>query len=48
MYTIVALATPPMNGAIHIIRISGKDTYKIINKISNQKVLHKGYCVQKV
>jgi tRNA modification GTPase len=46
--TIVALATPPMNGAIHIIRVSGANTYDIVNKISDSKIIKKGYSVQRV
>jgi tRNA modification GTPase len=48
MKTIVALATPPMNGAIHIIRISGNDAFNIINNISKQKISKRGYEMQKV
>lgn len=36
--TICALATARMNCAIHIIRISGPNTYKIVNKISSKKI----------
>ncbi|MDR2829180.1 MAG: tRNA uridine-5-carboxymethylaminomethyl(34) synthesis GTPase MnmE, partial [Mycoplasmataceae bacterium] len=46
--TIVSLATPPMNGAIHIIRISGEDTYKIINKITDKNVKRESYIIQHV
>jgi tRNA modification GTPase len=45
--TIVALATPPMNGAIHIIRISGSSTYSIINKITSSKITKIGYSIQR-
>ncbi len=36
--TIVALATAPMNCAIHIIRISGYDTYPILNSILKKPI----------
>ncbi|MDR2461821.1 MAG: tRNA uridine-5-carboxymethylaminomethyl(34) synthesis GTPase MnmE [Mycoplasmataceae bacterium] len=45
--TIVALATPPMNCAIHIIRISGCKAYEIINKICDEKITKVGYSVQR-
>jgi tRNA modification GTPase len=48
MKTIVALATPPMNGAIHIIRISGNDAFNMINSISKQRISKRGYEMQKV
>ncbi len=38
MSTIVALATAPMNCAIHIIRVSGPKAFEIINKISTIKI----------
>ena len=38
MNTIVALATPPMKSTIHIIRLSGPETYNIINKICTNKI----------
>lgn len=47
MKTIVALSTPPMNGAIHIIRISGSKAFYIINKVTNKKIVKKGFCIQK-
>lgn len=37
--TIVALATPPGIGAIGVIRVSGKDTFKIINHLFPSKNL---------
>lgn len=46
MKTIVALATAPLNCAIHIIRVSGDNTYKIINKISSEKITRKGFSIQ--
>ena len=36
--TIIAIATPPGNGAIGIIRLSGKESLKIINKFINKKI----------
>jgi tRNA modification GTPase len=47
MKNIVALATPPMNGAIHIIRMSGPDVFDIINKITTRQIVKKGYIVQR-
>lgn len=38
MKTICALATAPMNCAIHIIRLSGPNAYQIINKIVDKEV----------
>jgi tRNA modification GTPase len=46
--TIISLATPPMNGAIHIVRISGDDTYKIINKITDKNIKKESYVIQRV
>jgi tRNA modification GTPase len=48
MKTIIALATPPMNGAIHIIRISGPDTFRIVKTISKEKIIKTGYTMQKI
>jgi tRNA modification GTPase len=45
MKTIVALATPPMNAAIHIIRISGSNAFNIVNKLVSNKISKKGYCI---
>jgi tRNA modification GTPase len=39
--TIVALATPPGTGALAVIRVSGKDTFSIVNKIFRAKDLSK-------
>ena len=47
MKTIVALATPPLNGAIHIIRLSGDNVFAIANKICQPKLTKKGYEIQK-
>jgi tRNA modification GTPase len=44
--TIVALSTPPMDGAIHIIRLNGDDAYSIINKITDKKVIKNEYSIQ--
>ena len=44
--TIVAIATPLMKCAIHLIRISGNDAYQIINKITDRKITNNGYCIQ--
>ncbi|MDR0856838.1 MAG: tRNA uridine-5-carboxymethylaminomethyl(34) synthesis GTPase MnmE [Mycoplasmataceae bacterium] len=47
MDTIVALATPLMNCAIHIIRVSGNDSYAIVNKISKNKITKVGFTIQR-
>lgn len=39
--TIVALATPPMQGALAIIRVSGKFAFSIVEKISAKKIVVK-------
>ncbi len=46
METIVALATPPMNCAIHIIRLSGSNVFNIINKITQKEVKKIGNIIQ--
>ncbi|MGL4616835.1 MAG: tRNA uridine-5-carboxymethylaminomethyl(34) synthesis GTPase MnmE [Mycoplasmoidaceae bacterium] len=46
MNTIVALSTPPIKSTIHIIRLSGPETYKIINKICKNKVERNGHSIQ--
>ena len=46
MNTIVALATPPMKSTIHIIRLSGPETYNIINKICTNKIEKNGHSIQ--
>ena len=38
MRTIVANATPLINSAIHIIRVSGPDTFSILNKVLENKI----------
>lgn len=42
METIAAISTPPGYGGIGIIRISGKDSFKIIEKIFEPKIKEKG------
>ena len=44
--TIVAIATPLMKCAIHLIRISGSDAYEIVNKITDKKITKQGYQIQ--
>ncbi|CBY93504.1 tRNA modification GTPase [Mycoplasma haemofelis str. Langford 1] len=39
MSTIVALATPPGIGALHVIRVSGSEAFEILNRISINPVL---------
>ncbi|MGL5246545.1 MAG: tRNA uridine-5-carboxymethylaminomethyl(34) synthesis GTPase MnmE [Mycoplasmoidaceae bacterium] len=46
MNTIVALSTPPMKSTIHIIRLSGPETYNIINKICISEVEKNGHSIQ--
>ena len=36
--TIVALATPPLSSALAMIRLSGKETYNIIEKVFNKPI----------
>ena len=38
METIVALATAPMKSALHIIRVSGDDSFNIVNKTINKSI----------
>lgn len=45
--TIFALATPYAQAAIHIIRISGTNSYKIVNSICKNKVIKKGYTIER-
>ena len=45
---IVAIATPLMKCAIHVIRISGTDCYEIVNKITSKKINKEGYTIQHV
>ena len=46
MKTIVALATAPINCAIHIIRISGDKAFTIVQKICHKNLIKKGYTIQ--
>ena len=46
--TIVAIATPLMKCAIHIIRISGTNCYEIVNKITSKKIKKHAYTIQHV
>lgn len=48
MKTITALATARGISAIHIIRLSGADAYKIINKLSHVSVSREGNTIQHV
>ncbi|MDR2568308.1 MAG: tRNA uridine-5-carboxymethylaminomethyl(34) synthesis GTPase MnmE [Mycoplasmataceae bacterium] len=45
--TIVALATAPLNCAIHIIRVSGPKAYIITNKICLNKIKKNGYTIER-
>lgn len=45
--TFVSLATPYLTSAIAIIRINGEQAYEIVNKIAKNKIIKKGYSVQK-
>lgn len=47
MKTIVALATAPLNCAIHIIRVSGDKTFQIVNKICKEKIKREGYSISR-
>lgn len=45
--TITAVATAPLNQAISIIRISGKDTYQLLNKVFDKDILkQKGHTLK--
>ncbi|CAF0725992.1 unnamed protein product [Didymodactylos carnosus] len=44
--TIVALATPPLNGAIHIIRVSGTNAFSIVNSLLAKPLVKKGHTVE--
>ncbi|WEK83056.1 MAG: tRNA uridine-5-carboxymethylaminomethyl(34) synthesis GTPase MnmE [Mycoplasma sp.] len=46
--TIVALSTPPIKSAIHLIRLSGPDTFAIINKITDKEIKKEGFKLQYV
>lgn len=45
--TIVGLSTPYGNGAIHIIRLSGEQTYKLVSKIANKQIKKNGYSIER-
>lgn len=47
MKTIVALATAPLNCAIHIIRVSGDNAFQIVNKICKEKIKREGYRISR-
>ena len=47
MKTIVALATAPLNCAIHIIRVSGDKAYPIVRSITKEKIAKKSYVLQR-
>lgn len=47
MKTIVALATPLINCAIHIIRVSGPETYEILSKVSKKEIKKEAYTIQR-
>ncbi|WP_027122265.1 tRNA uridine-5-carboxymethylaminomethyl(34) synthesis GTPase MnmE [[Mycoplasma] imitans] len=44
--TIYALATAPYNSAIHVIRLSGPNSFDVINKICNKEITKEGYKIQ--
>lgn len=46
MKTIAAIATPLFTSALHIIRISGPDTFSIVNNIIKRPLKIKGYTIQ--
>lgn len=47
MKTIVALATAPLNCAIHIIRVSGDEAFDIVQKICKNKINKVGFTIQR-
>lgn len=47
METICALATPRMNCAIHIIRVSGDQAFEIVQKISQKTIKKTGFIIQR-
>ena len=47
MKTICALATGLVNCAIHIIRVSGDDCFKIVSKITKQPIKKEGFIIQR-
>lgn len=46
MKTIAAIATPLFTSALHIIRVSGPDTFSILNKIIKKPLKINGYTIQ--
>lgn len=46
MKTIAAIATPLFTSALHIIRVSGPDTFSILNKIIKRPLKINGYTIQ--
>ncbi|MGL4769098.1 MAG: tRNA uridine-5-carboxymethylaminomethyl(34) synthesis GTPase MnmE [Mycoplasmoidaceae bacterium] len=46
MRNIASVATPLINSAIHIIRITGPNVFEIINKISSKKILKKNRIIE--
>lgn len=46
-HTIAAIATPKVNSAISIIRISGEQAYEIMSKLCNKEITKKGYTFSK-
>lgn len=47
MKTICALSTARLNAAIHVIRISGSDAFKIINKVLKKEVKEESFTIQR-
>ncbi len=47
MNTIAAIATPLLNCAIHIIRVSGPDCFKFVQKICEKKIRKEPYTIQR-
>ncbi|MEG2922585.1 MAG: tRNA uridine-5-carboxymethylaminomethyl(34) synthesis GTPase MnmE [Malacoplasma sp.] len=45
--TIASIATPLISSAIHIVRICGPESYPILKKITKNKIVKKGYEIQK-
>lgn len=44
---IFALATPYAMGAIHVIRVSGFNIFKILNRICSKPIVKKGFCIER-
>lgn len=47
MKTICALATPRLNAALHIIRLSGSNAFDIINKIVDKPIIPQGFKIHR-